>query len=47
MKLMLNDISEVHEQLKTTMLRYFNPTGTHVSGNIGEQPNGIPNNLMP
>ncbi|CAM9433950.1 unnamed protein product [Discosporangium mesarthrocarpum] len=28
-------------------LRYFNPTGAHPSGNIGEDPNGIPNNLMP
>lgn len=28
-------------------LRYFNPTGAHSSGEIGEDPNGIPNNLMP
>lgn len=28
-------------------LRYFNPTGAHSSGDIGEDPNGIPNNLMP
>lgn len=28
-------------------LRYFNPTGAHGSGDIGEDPNGIPNNLMP
>ena len=28
-------------------LRYFNPVGAHESGKIGEQPNGIPNNLMP
>jgi len=30
-----------------TILRYFNPIGAHPSGNIGEDPNGIPNNLMP
>ena len=29
------------------MLRYFNPVGAHPSGDIGEDPNGIPNNLMP
>jgi len=28
-------------------LRYFNPVGSHPSGRIGEDPNGIPNNLMP
>ena len=28
-------------------LRYFNPVGAHYSGTIGEDPNGIPNNLMP
>lgn len=29
------------------LLRYFNPVGAHKSGKIGEDPNGIPNNLMP
>lgn len=29
------------------VLRYFNPVGAHPSGSIGEDPNGIPNNLMP
>ena len=29
------------------MLRYFNPVGAHPSGLIGEDPNGVPNNLMP
>lgn len=29
------------------LLRYFNPTGAHASGCIGEDPQGIPNNLMP
>jgi len=33
--------------LKTAMLRYFNPVGAHSSGEIGEDPQGIPNNLMP
>jgi UDP-glucose 4-epimerase len=28
-------------------LRYFNPVGAHTSGKIGEEPKGIPNNLMP
>lgn len=47
MEYMLHDISKAHEQLKITILRYFNPIGAHESGNIGEQPNGIPNNLFP
>jgi len=34
-------------ELKTGILRYFNPAGAHVSGLIGEDPNDIPNNLMP
>lgn len=29
------------------LLRYFNPTGAHASGCIGEDPQGVPNNLMP
>lgn len=29
------------------LLRYFNPTGAHASGRIGEDPQGVPNNLMP
>jgi UDP-glucose 4-epimerase len=32
---------------KITLLRYFNPVGAHPSGHIGEDPRGIPNNLMP
>jgi len=35
------------EKLSITILRYFNPVGAHPSGLIGEDPNGIPNNLMP
>ena len=34
-------------KFKTIILRYFNPVGAHESGNIGELPNGIPNNLIP
>lgn len=34
-------------ELKTTLLRYFNPIGAHESGKIGELPQGIPNNLVP
>jgi UDP-glucose 4-epimerase len=30
-----------------TLLRYFNPVGAHESGTLGEDPQGIPNNLMP
>lgn len=42
-------IEDVVKQLKisTVILRYFNPTGAHKSGLIGEEPNGLPNNLMP
>jgi UDP-glucose 4-epimerase len=32
---------------QVAILRYFNPVGAHISGTIGEHPNGIPNNLMP
>ncbi|MCJ8327996.1 MAG: hypothetical protein MJK08_12955 [Campylobacterales bacterium] len=32
---------------KIILLRYFNPVGAHISGRIGEDPNVIPNNLMP
>jgi len=35
------------EEWKVVMLRYFNPVGAHPSGRIGEDPSGIPNNLMP
>ncbi len=33
--------------LSVVLLRYFNPIGAHESGRMGENPNGIPNNLMP
>jgi len=39
--------SEDGDDWQVVILRYFNPVGAHPSGLIGEQPNGIPNNLMP
>lgn len=36
-----------HPEFNVSILRYFNPVGAHESGLIGENPNGIPNNLMP
>lgn len=44
---MLRDISHANDRMKIALLRYFNPVGAHHSGLIGEDPNGIPNNLMP
>lgn len=35
------------QEWKVILLRYFNPVGAHSSGLIGEDPSGIPNNLMP
>lgn len=43
----LQDISLAQPQWSVTLLRYFNPVGAHKSGRIGEDPCGIPNNLMP
>ncbi len=43
----LTDISKAVPEFSITLLRYFNPVGAHESGLIGEDPNGIPNNLMP
>lgn len=43
----LKDIYVSSNTWKITLLRYFNPIGAHKSGLIGENPNGIPNNLMP
>lgn len=43
----LTDIAKAEPQFSVTLLRYFNPVGAHESGLIGEDPNGIPNNLMP
>lgn len=44
---MLRDLSISDSAWKIALLRYFNPVGAHPSGLIGEDPNGIPNNLMP
>ena len=43
----LKDFSSSDKNMNITSLRYFNPIGAHNSGYIGEDPNGIPNNLMP
>lgn len=43
----LTDIQKADTQWNVILLRYFNPIGAHKSGLIGENPNGIPNNLMP
>ena len=44
---MLADLALSDAQWDISILRYFNPVGAHSSGQIGEDPNGIPNNLMP
>ncbi|MFN3751908.1 MAG: UDP-glucose 4-epimerase GalE [Thiobacillus sp.] len=44
---MLRDVVHADAGWKVALLRYFNPVGAHVSGLIGEDPRGIPNNLMP
>ncbi|MBE5823059.1 MAG: UDP-glucose 4-epimerase GalE [Butyrivibrio sp.] len=43
----LSDIQKADPEWNVVLLRYFNPIGAHKSGMIGENPNGIPNNLMP
>ncbi|WP_168017031.1 UDP-glucose 4-epimerase GalE [Halomonas salinarum] len=44
---MLSDLCCADKRWMVTLLRYFNPIGAHISGEIGEDPQGIPNNLMP
>jgi UDP-glucose 4-epimerase len=44
---LLKDYAKEHKEANIAILRYFNPIGAHESGLIGEDPNGIPNNLMP
>jgi len=44
---MLRDVAASDPRWRIAILRYFNPVGTHESGLIGEDPNGIPNNLLP
>lgn len=46
-ELMLADLYKAQNNWNIVLLRYFNPAGAHPSGLIGEDPNGIPNNLMP
>ncbi len=46
-ELMLRDLYRSDESWNIILLRYFNPVGAHPSGRIGEDPKGIPNNLMP
>ena len=43
----LSDVQKADNEWNVVLLRYFNPIGAHKSGLIGENPNGIPNNLMP
>ena len=43
----LMDVQKADPEWNVVLLRYFNPIGAHQSGRIGENPNGIPNNLMP
>lgn len=43
----LRDLSDSDPRWRVAILRYFNPVGAHESGSIGEDPNGIPNNLLP
>ena len=44
---MLADLAASDDRWSVALLRYFNPVGAHESGRIGEDPSGIPNNLMP
>ncbi len=46
-EIILDDFHKGDSEWAVTLLRYFNPIGAHKSGRIGENPNGIPNNLMP
>lgn len=46
-EIILEDIFKSDNAWNVTLLRYFNPIGAHKSGRIGENPNGIPNNIMP
>ncbi|MEP6650082.1 MAG: UDP-glucose 4-epimerase GalE, partial [Lapillicoccus sp.] len=46
-ELVLRDVAHIDRSWRIAVLRYFNPVGAHPSGTIGEDPQGIPNNLMP
>ena len=47
MEFVLRDWQAANPKVNVALLRYFNPVGAHKSGQIGEDPNGIPNNLLP
>lgn len=47
MEQIFEDAAKADKELSVILLRYFNPIGAHESGRIGEDPSGIPNNLMP
>ena len=44
---MLRDLCKADAEMGVAILRYFNPVGAHPSGLLGEDPKGLPNNLMP
>ena len=44
---MLRDLHRADPQWRISLLRYFNPVGAHASGELGEDPRGVPNNLLP
>jgi len=46
-EMIIEDVVKANPSMQAVMLRYFNPIGAHHSGLIGEDPQGIPNNLMP
>lgn len=46
-EILLQDLAAADPEWRIALLRYFNPVGAHPSGQIGEDPNGLPNNLMP
>lgn len=46
-EMMLQDLYDSDPEWNVILLRYFNPVGAHKSGRIGEDPNGVPNNLVP
>ncbi len=47
MEFVLSDLAAADPEWRVALLRYFNPVGANASGRIGEDPNGLPNNLMP
>ncbi|MBQ5930198.1 MAG: UDP-glucose 4-epimerase GalE [Clostridia bacterium] len=47
MEMIMQDLHKADKEWNIILLRYFNPVGAHESGKIGEDPKGIPNNLMP